>query len=121
MAATSADTFPAIGAQGLDVFAASRTGTLTELAPNLAKYRAAYASAGHAGKGGVFFRVPVYVADTFDRAVEDCRESILAFYRQLGEELERSAQDAGRAPSSSAMCAADGCARRPSTRCCEKS
>ena len=95
VAATSADTFPAIGAQGFDVFAASRTGTLTELAPNLAKYRAAYTSAGHAGKGGVFLRVPVYVADTFDRAVEDCRESILAFYRQLGEELERSAQDAG--------------------------
>ena len=34
------------------------------------------------------------MANTFDRAVEDCRESILAFYRQLGEELERSAQDA---------------------------
>ena len=98
VAATSADTFPAIGAQGFDVFAASRTGTLTELAPNLANYRAAYTSAGHAGKGGVFLRVPVYVADTFDRAVEDCRESILAFYRQLGEELERSAQDAGARP-----------------------
>jgi hypothetical protein len=91
----SADTFPAIGAQGFDVFVASRTGTLTELAPNLARYRAAYASAGHAGKGGVYLRVPVYVADTFDRAVEDCRESILAFYRQLGEQMERSAQDAG--------------------------
>src|SRR6185312_7892087 len=66
VAATSVDTFPAIGAQGFDIFAAVRTGTLSELAPNLATYRSAYAEAGHSGKGGVFLRVPVYVADNFD-------------------------------------------------------
>jgi alkanesulfonate monooxygenase SsuD/methylene tetrahydromethanopterin reductase-like flavin-dependent oxidoreductase (luciferase family) len=95
VAATSVDTFPAIGAQGFDVFAAVRTGTLSELAPNLVAYRSAYAAAGHTGKGGVFMRVPVYVAETFDKAVEDCRDSIMAFYRQLGEQLERSAGEAG--------------------------
>jgi alkanesulfonate monooxygenase SsuD/methylene tetrahydromethanopterin reductase-like flavin-dependent oxidoreductase (luciferase family) len=95
VAATSIDTFPAIGAQGFDLFAAVRTGTLSELAPNLVTYRSAYAAAGHSGHGGVFLRVPVYVAETFDRAVEDCRDSIMAFYRQLGEQLERSATEAG--------------------------
>jgi alkanesulfonate monooxygenase SsuD/methylene tetrahydromethanopterin reductase-like flavin-dependent oxidoreductase (luciferase family) len=95
VAATSVDTFPAIGEQGFDLFAAVRTGTLSELAPNLVTYRSAYAKAGHAGKGGVFLRVPVYVAETFDKAVEDCRDSIMAFYRQLGEQLERSASEAG--------------------------
>jgi alkanesulfonate monooxygenase SsuD/methylene tetrahydromethanopterin reductase-like flavin-dependent oxidoreductase (luciferase family) len=95
VAATSADTFPALGAQGFDLFAAVRTGTLSELAPNLVAYRKAHASAGHPGKGGVFLRVPVYVADTFDQAVADCRDSIMGFYRQLGEQLERSAQEAG--------------------------
>jgi alkanesulfonate monooxygenase SsuD/methylene tetrahydromethanopterin reductase-like flavin-dependent oxidoreductase (luciferase family) len=95
VAATSVDTFPAIGAQGFDLFAAVRTGTLSELAPNLVAYRAAYASTGRSGKGGVFLRVPVYVADTFDQAVEDCRDSIMGFYRQLGEQLERSASEAG--------------------------
>jgi len=95
VAATSIDTFPAIGAQGFDVFAAVRTGTLSELAPNLVAYRSAYTAAGHSGKGGVFMRVPVYVAETFDKAVEDCRDSIMAFYRQLGEQLERSAGEAG--------------------------
>jgi alkanesulfonate monooxygenase SsuD/methylene tetrahydromethanopterin reductase-like flavin-dependent oxidoreductase (luciferase family) len=95
IAATSVDTFPAIGAQGFDLFAAVRLGTLSELAPNLAAYRAAYAEAGHPGKGGVFLRVPLYVADTFERAVEDTRDSILAFYRQLGEQLEASAHEAG--------------------------
>src|SRR5215831_19224834 len=95
VAATSVDTFPAIGAQGFDLFAAVRTGTLSELAPNLVAYRSAYTAAGHSGKGGVFMRVPVYVAETFDKAVEDCRDSIMAFYRQLGEQLERSAGEAG--------------------------
>jgi alkanesulfonate monooxygenase SsuD/methylene tetrahydromethanopterin reductase-like flavin-dependent oxidoreductase (luciferase family) len=95
VAATSVDTFPAIGAQGFDLFGAVRTGTLAELAPNVKAYRTAYAEAGHPGKGGVFLRVPVYVADTFERAVEDTRDSIMNFYRQLGEQLEASAQQAG--------------------------
>jgi alkanesulfonate monooxygenase SsuD/methylene tetrahydromethanopterin reductase-like flavin-dependent oxidoreductase (luciferase family) len=95
VAATSVDTFPSIGAQGFDLFAAVRTGSLPELAPNLAAYRAAYADAGHSGKGGVFLRVPVYVADSFEQAVDDTRDSIMAFYRQLGEQLEASAQETG--------------------------
>src|SRR5207302_6879744 len=93
VAATSVDTFPSIGAQGFDLFAAVRTGSLPELAPNLAAYRAAYADAGHSGKGGVFLRVPVYVADSFEQAVEEPRASIMQFYRQLGEQLEASARE----------------------------
>jgi alkanesulfonate monooxygenase SsuD/methylene tetrahydromethanopterin reductase-like flavin-dependent oxidoreductase (luciferase family) len=95
VAATSIDTFPAIGAQGFDLFAAVRTGTLPELAPNLEAYRTAYAAAGHSGKGGVFLRVPVYVSDTFEHAVADTQDSIISFYRQLGQQLEASAQEAG--------------------------
>jgi alkanesulfonate monooxygenase SsuD/methylene tetrahydromethanopterin reductase-like flavin-dependent oxidoreductase (luciferase family) len=95
VAATSVDTFPAIGRRGFDVFAAVRTGTLSELAPNLAAYRSAYTEAGHPGRGGVFLRVPVYVSDSFERAVDDTRDSIMSFYRQLGEQLEASAQEAG--------------------------
>jgi alkanesulfonate monooxygenase SsuD/methylene tetrahydromethanopterin reductase-like flavin-dependent oxidoreductase (luciferase family) len=95
VAATSADTFPGIGAQGYDIFAAVRLGTLSELEPNVSAYRAAYASAGHPGSGRVFLRVPVYVADTLERAREEPRESIMQFYRQLGEQLEASAREAG--------------------------
>ena len=95
VAATSPDTFPAIGAQGFDLFCAVRTGTLSELAPNLVAYRSAYAAAGHPGKGGVFLRVPVYVAASFDKAVEDTRDSIMGFYQQLGAQLEASASEAG--------------------------
>jgi alkanesulfonate monooxygenase SsuD/methylene tetrahydromethanopterin reductase-like flavin-dependent oxidoreductase (luciferase family) len=95
VAATSPDTFPAIGAQGFDLFCAVRTGTLSELKPNLVAYRAAYAAAGHPGKGGVFLRVPVYVSSSFEKAVEDTQESIMAFYRQLGAQLEASAAESG--------------------------
>src|SRR5947207_12976890 len=77
VAATSPDTFPSIGAQGYDIFAAVRLGTLAELAPNIAAYRAAYAQAGHPGKGQVFLRVPVYVADDMSRALEEPQASIM--------------------------------------------
>src|SRR5438309_4758658 len=95
VAATSPDTFPSIGAQGFDIFAAVRLGTLAELAPNIAAYRAAYTRAGHPGKGQVFLRVPVYVADTMTRATQEPQVSIMQFYRQLGEQLEASAGQAG--------------------------
>jgi alkanesulfonate monooxygenase SsuD/methylene tetrahydromethanopterin reductase-like flavin-dependent oxidoreductase (luciferase family) len=95
IAANSPDTFPTIGAQGHSIFAAVRLGTLHELVPNLAAYRAAYAGAGHPGKGQVFLRMPVYVADTFERARQDSEASIMHFYRQLGAQLEASANQAG--------------------------
>jgi len=95
VAATSPDTFPTIGAQGYDIFAAVRLGTLGELAPLVADYRAAYTAAGHPGRGRVFLRVPVYVADTVERAYAEPQASIMQFYRQLGEQLEASASVAG--------------------------
>src|SRR5215831_12831285 len=42
IAATSADTYPAIGAMGLPIFVAVRLGTIEELGPNIAAYREAY-------------------------------------------------------------------------------
>jgi len=95
IAANSPDTFPTLGAQGFDIFAAVRLGTLSELAPNISAYHDAYTAAGHPGRGQVFLRVPVYVADTAERAFEEPRESIMQFYRQLGEQLEASATEAG--------------------------
>ena len=51
IAATSPDTYPAIGAMGLPIFVAVRLGTIEELGPNIAAYREAYRAAGHAGRG----------------------------------------------------------------------
>jgi alkanesulfonate monooxygenase SsuD/methylene tetrahydromethanopterin reductase-like flavin-dependent oxidoreductase (luciferase family) len=95
IAATSADTYPAIGAMGLPIFVAVRLGTIEELGPNIAAYREAHRAAGHAGQGEVYLRVPVYVGDTEASARADPEASIMQFYRTLGAQLEDSATRAG--------------------------
>jgi alkanesulfonate monooxygenase SsuD/methylene tetrahydromethanopterin reductase-like flavin-dependent oxidoreductase (luciferase family) len=95
IAATSADTYPTIGAMGLPIFVAVRLGTFEELGPNIAAYRAAYRSAGHAGHGRVYLRVPIYVGETEAAARVDPEQSIMQLYRTLGLQLEDSATRAG--------------------------
>jgi alkanesulfonate monooxygenase SsuD/methylene tetrahydromethanopterin reductase-like flavin-dependent oxidoreductase (luciferase family) len=91
IAATSPDTYPAIGALGHAAFVAARTGTLSELGPLVKSYREAWKAAGHPGEGEVYLRVPVYVAETEERAREEPRESIMYFFRYIGERLADSA------------------------------
>src|ERR1700686_2834608 len=95
VAANSADTFPAIARLGHGVFGAVRLGTLEELEPNITAYRKAWKEAGHPGEGKVFLRAPVYIADTDQAARDEPEESIMYFYRYLGERLEDSATRAG--------------------------
>ena len=95
VAATSPDTYAAIGAMGLPIFVAVRLGTIEELHPLIEAYRAAFRAAGHAGQGEVYLRVPIYVGDTAAAARADPEDSILQFYRTLGLQLERSAALAG--------------------------
>jgi alkanesulfonate monooxygenase SsuD/methylene tetrahydromethanopterin reductase-like flavin-dependent oxidoreductase (luciferase family) len=95
VAATSADTYPAIGAMGLPIFVAVRLGTIEELGPNIAAYREAYRAAGHAGQGEVYLRVPIYVGETEASARAEPEQSIMQFYRTLGAQLEGTATQAG--------------------------
>jgi alkanesulfonate monooxygenase SsuD/methylene tetrahydromethanopterin reductase-like flavin-dependent oxidoreductase (luciferase family) len=95
VAATSADTYSTIGAMGLPIFVAVRLGTIEELGPQIAAYREAFRSAGHAGQGEVYLRVPIYVGDTEAAARGDPEQSIMQFYRSLGLQLEASATKAG--------------------------
>jgi len=95
VAANSADTFPQIAKLGHAVLVAVRQGSLEELKPNIAAYRAAWKEAGHPGNGQVYLRAPVYVAETDQQARDEPEESIMYFYRYLGERLEDSATRAG--------------------------
>jgi alkanesulfonate monooxygenase SsuD/methylene tetrahydromethanopterin reductase-like flavin-dependent oxidoreductase (luciferase family) len=95
VAATSPDTFAGIGKLGYPIFVAVRLGTLPELAPSIRAYREAYQAAGHPGEGEVFLRVPVYVADSYERARSEPEESIMSFYRFIGSMLEKSASSSG--------------------------
>ena len=95
VAAASPDTYPAIGAMGHPIFVAARIGDLSELAPHIRSYRDAWRAAGHPGRGEVFLRVPVYVADSDERAREEPRESILHLLHTIGSRLEASATLSG--------------------------
>ena len=95
IAVNSPDTFPAVGAQGYPIFAAVRIGSLSELGPNIAAYRAAWRAAGHPGDGKVYLRLPIYIADTYQRARNEAEDSVMHFYRWLGDQLEASASQSG--------------------------
>jgi alkanesulfonate monooxygenase SsuD/methylene tetrahydromethanopterin reductase-like flavin-dependent oxidoreductase (luciferase family) len=95
IAATSPDTFPAIGAMGLPIFVAVRLGTLEELGPDIKAYREAYRAAGHPGEGEVYLRVPVYVGDSEAAARADPEQSIMQFYRTLALQVQDSATRPG--------------------------
>jgi alkanesulfonate monooxygenase SsuD/methylene tetrahydromethanopterin reductase-like flavin-dependent oxidoreductase (luciferase family) len=95
VAAASPDTYPSIGEQGHGIFVAARTGNLSELKPFVATYQEAWKKAGHPGRGQVFLRVPVYIADTEQAAIEEPRESIQHLLRTIGARLEASAKISG--------------------------
>lgn len=95
IAAASPDTYVEVAELGHPIFVAARTGNLSELAPLVKTYRAAWKKAGHPGDGEVYLRVPVYVADSDERAREEPRESILHLLRYIGDRLSASAQSSG--------------------------
>ncbi|MGE3913192.1 MAG: LLM class flavin-dependent oxidoreductase [Chloroflexota bacterium] len=95
VAATTPETFPVLGAQGYPCFAAVRQGTLRDLIPDIESYRKAYREAGHPGDGGVFLRIPIYLADTAEKAASEPEQSIMEFYRGMGNQLIESAREPG--------------------------
>src|SRR5215472_3329848 len=98
IAINSPDSFPAAGAQGYPIFVAVRLGTLSELAPNLDAYLEAWRAAQHPGEPKVFLRLPLYLAETREQARTEPEQSIMHFYRWLGDQLEASASKSGARP-----------------------
>jgi alkanesulfonate monooxygenase SsuD/methylene tetrahydromethanopterin reductase-like flavin-dependent oxidoreductase (luciferase family) len=94
VAASSADTFPAIGKLGYPIFVMPR-GTFSEMLPAIESYRAAYREAGHPGRGQVYMRVPLYVGETAERARDEPEPSIMHFFREQAARLRASANRAG--------------------------
>lgn len=95
IAVNSPDTFEQTGREGYPIFVATRLGDLHELVPNLRVYREAWVKAGHPGNGKVYLRVPVYIAETEKQAREEPMESVMFFYRYLGQRIEQSASQEG--------------------------
>jgi alkanesulfonate monooxygenase SsuD/methylene tetrahydromethanopterin reductase-like flavin-dependent oxidoreductase (luciferase family) len=95
VAATTRETFPQVGRMGHPVFIGLRGFDATEAVAHLNAYRHAWREAGHPGTGDVFLRIPVYVAETAERARAEPEASTMQSYRRLGENFGRSAGAAG--------------------------
>jgi len=97
IAGASEDTFPVLGGLGYPLFVAVRSGSLPGLAPDLKAYREAYAAAGHPGKGKVYLRLSLHLAETDVQALEEAEPSMMHGYRALTTQLEGSPNSRRRA------------------------
>src|SRR5438874_3418122 len=72
VAASSADTFPAIGKLGYPIFVMPR-GTFSDMLPAIESYREAHRAAGHPGQGQVYMRCRSMAARPARRRAESPR------------------------------------------------
>ena len=90
IAASTPDTFPAIGRRGAPIFASVRHTTWSDLAKQIQTYHDAWEEAGHPGR--VFVSAPTYLAETEERARAEPKESIMHFYQEQANLLEGAAR-----------------------------
>src|SRR5271170_87515 len=92
IAASTPDTFPAIGRRGLPVFASVRHTGWSDLAGQIRSYHEAWEAAGHPGRGQVFVSAPTYIAETEEHARAEPKDSIMHFYHEQANLLEGAAK-----------------------------
>ncbi|PKB78994.1 MAG: hypothetical protein BZY88_15585 [SAR202 cluster bacterium Io17-Chloro-G9] len=94
--ATSAETFTLVGAMGYPIFInPSRVTSLLDLAPYIQEYRQARKEAGYTALVDVGLRVPVYVAETAEKAYEEPRYSTMYQVQRLINVITASASAEG--------------------------
>ena len=81
IAATSPDTYVAIGQQGKPIFMGVKFEDARDLAPHIQAYRDAWRAAGHPGDGAVYMRAPGYLAATEAAARAEAEASLIHYYR----------------------------------------
>ena len=82
--ATSADTFELVGRMGYPIFInPSRVATLLDLKPLVSEFHQARKKAGHTGQVDVGLRVPVYVAETAEKAYSEPKDSTMFQMQRL--------------------------------------
>ena len=92
IAASTPDTFPAIGRRGAPIFASVRHTSWSDLPKQIQTYHDAWKEAGHPGRGQVFVSAPTYLAETEERARAEPKESIMHFYHEQANLLEGAAR-----------------------------
>ena len=91
-AAATRETFAAVGTMGLSLLVALIGTAMSELAPMIDVYQAAWKAAGHPGQGEVRLRLPIYVADTIHRAQAEPQPSVMPYYERLRQGYLRGLQ-----------------------------
>jgi alkanesulfonate monooxygenase SsuD/methylene tetrahydromethanopterin reductase-like flavin-dependent oxidoreductase (luciferase family) len=91
IAATTAETFPRMGALGYPIFVGLRGMDIPELGNCLKEYRKSWQEGGHPGQGDVYLRIPVYAGETEEGAIEEPRESITGYFSRMGNLFKESA------------------------------
>lgn len=85
---TSAETFPIVGRMGHHILInPSRVFSLSELEPLIQQYRRAWQEAGHPGEGKVGLRIPIYVAETAERAYSEPKDSAMFSMQRIGNRV----------------------------------
>jgi alkanesulfonate monooxygenase SsuD/methylene tetrahydromethanopterin reductase-like flavin-dependent oxidoreductase (luciferase family) len=92
VAVESVDSAIAVAQLGHPVFVSVRIGRFSDLEPLVRAYRQSYKAAGHAGEGEIYLRVPLYLAESDDRARGEARASVMSFFRHVADMLEWSAK-----------------------------
>jgi alkanesulfonate monooxygenase SsuD/methylene tetrahydromethanopterin reductase-like flavin-dependent oxidoreductase (luciferase family) len=87
VAATSEESYAAVGRRGLPIFLAVRTSSISDLESYVGAYHAAWREAGHRGRGEVAAILPVYVAETDRQAREEAEASAMHFFHSVGTAL----------------------------------
>lgn len=82
VAATTAETFERMGAQGLPIFVGLRGDGLHELRASLDRYRTAWQEAGHPGRGSVLLRVPLYAAADSSTALAEAKDTLTYYFER---------------------------------------
>jgi alkanesulfonate monooxygenase SsuD/methylene tetrahydromethanopterin reductase-like flavin-dependent oxidoreductase (luciferase family) len=96
VAASTPDTFPAIGGLGYPVFASTRHATWTDVGPQVASYQDGWKAAGRQGRGQSYVGAPIYIAETDTRAYDEARASVEYFYKLQYALIAESARRSGR-------------------------
>jgi alkanesulfonate monooxygenase SsuD/methylene tetrahydromethanopterin reductase-like flavin-dependent oxidoreductase (luciferase family) len=94
-AASTRETFAAMGRLGIHIFAGLGGSGVSDLAEAISEYRAAWKEAGHPGEGDVVLRVGIYVAEDMDRAVTEPYESTMSYYNRIRQGLIQTATSFG--------------------------
>ena len=94
--ATSAETFALVGRLGYPIFInPSRVSSLLDLAPLIQEYKRARRDAGYKEEAEIGLRLPVYVAETAEKAYSEPRESTLYQLQRLINVITASATQGG--------------------------